>query len=659
MSDNVNSGAGSVRAGRIVVPSAPHTLLSTRTTRAVVKQILPLTIGLTCVWLLWARLADLDVTAVSDALKRVPVVGWICGALTSFASFWAVGRYDTVVHRHLRTGLEARETTRSGMIAIALAQTLGFGVVTGALARWRLLPALGAAGAARISGLVAVSFLAGWAVVTSLACLLLNAPPLGSALAFLPLFAAVAVVWLALQHPTVTVLGRWPIRLPSLPALGAILGLTFLDTLFAALALYFLLPAELGLNLATLYPVFLIALGAALLSGTPGGVGPFELTLFALLPDHPEPLLVAGILGFRLIYYAIPAVIAGLLLLRGEVGAPAAPSHLRPISTRPEMLQKASRAELGVMRQNGGLWLQSGDAVAGVVETGQTLSLLFDPANGTLRTLLPQLIATARHRNLLPVLYKCKGKSALAARKAGFRVVRIAEEAVLNPTCYTLDGSERRQLRRMLRKAEKSGLRIERAHRLPLAEMERVDAEWTARQGGARGLSMGQFCGDYLAGHRVYLAWCGDCLMGFISFHVSTQELCLDLMRSADQAPDGCTHALIHAAIVDAAQESRTRVSLAAVPARAGTKARRFEKILRHHHARMAGSAGLTRFKSSFAPRFEPLYMAAPNLPALFIALIDIANAIRCPDVLHKTQSEYGWTQHDHAVLQFAHAAQT
>ncbi|WP_235857791.1 hypothetical protein [Marimonas lutisalis] len=229
------------------------------------------------------------------------------------------------------------------MLSIALSQTLGLGVITGALARWRALPGLPLPTATRLSLLVAVSFLSAWGVITALAALLLMPGAVPWALPVLAAAPALAV--LALLHPHLR-LGRHALTLPSLPLMAAIFAFTALDTAAAALALWLLTPASLALPLATLYPVFLLALGAALLSGTPGGVGPFELTLFTLLPALPAPELMAGILGFRLVYYALPAALAALRLALPQPAPRAA--HRAP-HPRPDAhsLAHARRAELG------------------------------------------------------------------------------------------------------------------------------------------------------------------------------------------------------------------------------------------------------------------------------------------------------------------------
>ncbi|MFI4861863.1 MAG: hypothetical protein ACIAXF_14415, partial [Phycisphaerales bacterium JB063] len=46
-------------------------------------------------------------------------------------SFWSLGRYDAIAHRHLGTDIRARSASRAGVCAIAFSQTVGFGLLTG------------------------------------------------------------------------------------------------------------------------------------------------------------------------------------------------------------------------------------------------------------------------------------------------------------------------------------------------------------------------------------------------------------------------------------------------------------------------------------------------------------------------------------------------
>ncbi|OUS37643.1 hypothetical protein A9Q94_05120 [Rhodobacterales bacterium 56_14_T64] len=54
----------------------------------------------------------------------------------------------------------------------------------------------------------------------------------------------------------------------------------------------------------------------------------------------------------------------------------------------------------------------------------------------------------ARNRNAAACLYKCSAPTALGLRRQGWKVLRIAEEALLTPMTFSEESSSRRQLRR-------------------------------------------------------------------------------------------------------------------------------------------------------------------------------------------------------------------
>ncbi|MBR9842400.1 MAG: DUF2156 domain-containing protein [Rhodobacteraceae bacterium] len=589
--------------------------------RHLARHALTAGILLGCAALLYHRLEGLDIAALGVAFRNVSALQWTLATLATGLSFLAVARYDVVAHRHFATGCSPTRATLSGATAIALGQTLGAGAVVGAFVRWRMIPGLSLAVAARISVFVAISFLAALLVVLALAGLFLPHAPLPSWASLLILCGAMGLATAAFLSPELR-LGRHRIALPSLRALWALFVLCLLDTVMAGLALHMLLPDTVALPFALFLPAFLLALGAAILSGTPGGVGPFELTLLALLPSAPEPDLLAAILAFRIVYYALPALLAGALLLRRQrLDAPTA--------SIPAPLHAPSRAELGVLRQNGGAIESVGAGLCGLVSTGQTLTALFDPSGAHAGDLAKPLRSLARDRNRIACKYKITARHAAHARRAGWAVLHVADEAMIATARHDLQGSAYRQLRRKLRHADSAGLRIERATALPLSDMAAVSAAWEAAHGGARGLSMGRFDPAYLRDQTVFLAFQGDHLIGFISLHRASHEWCLDLMRALPDAPDGTMHALVHAAILAARVAKVETLCLAAVPATA-PRAGRFETRLRALTDRAAGGAGLRQFKASFAPRWQPLYMAAPTGAQLLLAACDLARAIRC-----------------------------
>ena len=614
------------------------------------RQMLGIALVAAFLWALRDKLATLDTAAILAALARVDALSWAGAIGATVASFAALAQYDALIHRALATGTAAHHARRGGWTAIALSQTIGFGLVSGALVRWRMLPDTSLVQASKITASVAATFLAGWAVLT--AAVLLIAPiqlphlPVlavqGLAVLGLVLGGGLALVTLVL--PEGLRLGRFTLRLPPLAVMARILLLAALDTAFAAVALWLLLPATEPLSLLALYPAFLLAQGAGLVSNTPGGVGPFEITLVSLLPGTAQPELIAAILAWRIVYYGLPALAAmALVALRPAHRLPQS-AVLAPDQAPPALLRGAladPQAELGLLRQGEHALLPGACGTGGwmIGRASRTLVALLDPFGGAeAPALLDPLCHSARAEGRTPCLYKISPRLAARARAAGWVVAPVATEVWLDPRRFDLACPARAGLRRKLRKAEKSGLRVSLARGLlPLAEMAALSRDWAAAHGGERGFSMGRFAEDYVSAQQVVLARdAAGRLVGFASFHAGAREWVLDLMRPAADAPDGTMQALIAAAITEAGKTGVARLSLAALPPRAEDSTGPAAALWRHAE-KGKGAAGLRQFKMGFAPRLSARYIAAPTPAALMLAAADIARAIHRPAPLPDT----------------------
>ncbi|MBQ4824651.1 DUF2156 domain-containing protein [Leisingera sp. HS039] len=575
-----------------------------------------------CLWLLQTQTELPPMRELGAILGSLPAWKWAAAVLATGLSFWALGRYDSVAHRHLGTGMDGPAARRAGMAAIAFSQTAGFGLITGSYARWRLLPGLSPLQAGQLTALVAVTFLAALSVICG-AALILAPPSPGLAWAGGVILAAAASVSVfSFLHPQ-TPLFRLRLRWPSLTAMTALGFWATADVAAAGTALWLLLPGGIDTSWAQLLTAYAIALGFAVVSSAPGGAGPFELTLCALLPAVPDHSLIAGLLAFRLVYYAVPAVLAALLMvfpgLLPARAAAAGDTDLLGSRSLPPAALPGSRAcsETGIIRQNGGHVQAFGLNQIALLDSPQASIALFDPLSGLAAETFAPLARHAQTRNAAACYYKCSGRSALHARKSGWRVLRIAEDAVLNPLKFSEGGSSRRQLRRKLRHAEKAGIEVCRAAaRLPFDQMRDADAAWQSAHGTAYGTTMGRFEPGYLAAQEVILAFRDGQLIGFASFHTSAREWCLDLIRMRPDVPDGTGHALVRAGIAAAAAEEIPRLSLAAVPG---------------HRLAKGVDRGLRRFKACFAPRWEPRYIAAPSWLQMALCIVELLRLVHRP----------------------------
>ena len=540
------------------------------------------------------HIATFNGVEVLDALSRLTFWQWGGALICTALSFRAIGSYDLLVHSALGTGQSPSIARAAGMKAIAVSQTLGFGTLTSALVRWRCLSDVMPSAILRLSVLVSLSFLAALAAITALVVQFLGLVSQSNTLLWIgagALIGLMAIVRIAHRR-------GWIPRAVGARTLLALLIATGADTLFAALALWLLWPDAVSFHL--LFAAYLMALGAGLLSNAPSGIGAFDLTLLALLGATTDAQAMAAVLAFRVIYYAIPTAVALLGLW-----------HTRPLLRA----HAHNHPEAALVFQS---------AIPFAHSQGNMLTL---PCwrNGAILGDLPDAMTLEdlRRQTDLKALYKCSAKQAIAARTAGWSVIRCARDALIVPQQWSTNRPDTRQLRRALAAFERSNITLREVTDPEI--LRPVATQWVASHGGEKGHSMGRFCPTYLRQQRVFAAFDQDTPVAFASFHTGPVWT-LDLMRHTANIPKGTMHALVQAAIHSARDTGVQTLSLASV----ATPPRNFPfgaKIT-------ARCAGLKRFKSSFAPQWHPRYLCAGGPIHLLMVMITLAFRIRWPGPL-------------------------
>jgi phosphatidylglycerol lysyltransferase len=143
-------------------------------------------------------------------------------------------------------------------------------------------------------------------------------------------------------------------------------------------------------------PHIMLALGAALLSTTLGGVGPFEFMMLGLLHQLPTSEMLVSIVAFRIVCYAIPALCSPPALIRPFK------SGACEFSLAALHLTKSNQAEVQIIAQNGGRILPTLDGLSAIWSTSQTITAVFNPISSSmdatlsaLKTKQPQCLCAA------------------------------------------------------------------------------------------------------------------------------------------------------------------------------------------------------------------------------------------------------------------------
>jgi phosphatidylglycerol lysyltransferase len=265
-----------------------------------------------------------DISAALAATMPGAVVQSLALTVVSFA---AMALYDVMAARRVAPGrVPDRLAAFAGMIGYGISNAIGFNVFIGGPVRYRIYQSAGL-DAADVGRIVGVSFLTFGSGIVVLAGLALVIDPAGVALlkslspiadrligGAILLAVAALLLWLAGGEREVGLFG-WRLPLPSAGSAFAQILVGAVDIAAAAGALYVLLPADVAPGFATFLLLFVAAIAAGVLSHAPGGLGVLEATILVGLGAGTRPDVVAALIVFRLVYYAIPLAFAGVALL--------------------------------------------------------------------------------------------------------------------------------------------------------------------------------------------------------------------------------------------------------------------------------------------------------------------------------------------------------
>ncbi|MGH7889295.1 MAG: bifunctional lysylphosphatidylglycerol flippase/synthetase MprF, partial [Thermodesulfobacteriota bacterium] len=129
----------------------------------------------------------------------------------------------------------------------------------------------------------------------------------------------------------------------------------------------------------------------------------------------------------------------------------------------------------------------------------------------------------------------------------GFRKLKIGDDAIVDLTHFTLEGSAGKEFRHTVNKMEKSGVRIMQ-YELPIPEdvllkVKEVSDEWLQIPGRReRGFTLGMFEPNYIKSTPVFSAVDkDDKMLAFVNIIPSYRqgEATIDLMRRRTEAPNG------------------------------------------------------------------------------------------------------------------------
>lgn len=266
---------------------------------------------------------------------------------------------------------------------------------------------------------------------------------------------------------------------------------------------------------------------------------------------------------------------------------------------------------------------------------GETAVVSGDPVgpDDSVREVLAQLMQRAHQAGTQVVVYGGSERHLETYRGLGLRVLCVGEEAVVDPSRFTLEGRPVRKLRQSVHRVERRGWRISVAEGRDIdaeleAEIDALEAAWRAERGQLLGFAMSM--GEFELGVRpsdVYaLAWSPNGrLQAVMRFLAHRGKLSLDTMRRVGETPNGLNEALVCHALEFARARDIPEVSLNY--AGLGHLVRRgpsgnwlVRTLVGLAVNRLRGRFQMDRlvlFNQKFSPRWRPRYLVYESRAAL------------------------------------------
>lgn len=279
------------------------------------------------VFVLWSELRQHSLPELMAELRTFPRVRLLLALGATVLGYLALAGYDALSLAALGHRLPFRSIAYAAFLGYAFANSLPLSIVTGATVRYRLYSQWGLAEreAARVVTLNTVTYAVGLLATAGLALAmqpvlvpgflrlpLHTARPLGF---FMLLLVAAYLFWSSRPGGNLQI-WRWELPRPTLRRALAQIMVSAADWVFSGLALYVLLPHRVPFHV--FFAVFLLGQIAALVAQVPAGLGVFEaVVLWSLSPAIPASALLIGLVGYRIVYFLLPLLLAtGMWLIR-------------------------------------------------------------------------------------------------------------------------------------------------------------------------------------------------------------------------------------------------------------------------------------------------------------------------------------------------------
>ncbi|HKN59225.1 MAG TPA: bifunctional lysylphosphatidylglycerol flippase/synthetase MprF, partial [Gemmatimonadaceae bacterium] len=347
---------------------------------------------------------------------------------------------------------------------------------------------------------------------------------------------------------------------------------------------------------------------------------------------------------------AMVGVIGALMLfaltrkLRHAAAEPELPSPRQlDIAARIAAGSPETMANLALLGDKSLLFSESGRSMIMYSVAGRSWIALGDPLGpeGERGELAWRFRESADQHGGWPVFYEVSAKHLPIYIDLGLTLFKLGEEAVIELPGFSLDGGNRKALRRTRKDAVKAGATFEmippEETHIFLPGLKQISDEWLAtKRTKEKGFSLGRFDERYIKSFPVALIRVGDAVVAFANVWLGADrtEISVDLMRYTSVAPAGVMEFLLIELMLWGRDNGYQRFNLGMAPL-SGIENRSLAPLWNRVGALLFSRGepfynfqGLRLYKEKFDPIWEPRYLASPGGLVLPRILTNVASLI-------------------------------
>lgn len=264
---------------------------------------------------------------ITAAIFGIPPLILLGMAGCTLLGYLSLGMYDSLALEYAGERLAWHKILMASFLGYAISNNVGHALISGGSMRYRLYSGWGisAVSVARIVAFCSITYfigavtmmVGGYIAMPGEAIASLNLPDEHMLPIVMTVGLGVLAAWWGLvlfYRQDITIRG-FSFTLPGTSLAVRQTLVALLDLLLASLVLYLPLAYFADMPFGTFLMLYILAQLIGLFSQVPGGIGIFEGSFLFLASGHyPASHMLAALIAYRVVYYFLPLIIAGVIL---------------------------------------------------------------------------------------------------------------------------------------------------------------------------------------------------------------------------------------------------------------------------------------------------------------------------------------------------------